>query len=112
MRADKERPLRHRPLDRLHRSLLHVLVGQGRLALAPDLDALDQRTALVVARLANGKHRIQVHMAIYEWRRDQTPSRVYLACSRIHNAWRELCKYTAPDVNVGHGVTHVEGREA
>ena len=44
------------------RAILDVLVGQGLLALAPHLDALEEGSAFVVTRLSRGQRRIQVNV--------------------------------------------------
>jgi hypothetical protein len=71
VRADEERALRDRPAHDLPRPFEDVLLGEARLQLAPDVDALDQRAGLVPARLAGRERRIEMQMAVDERRRDE-----------------------------------------
>jgi hypothetical protein len=71
----------------------HILAAQTRLALTPDLDALQQRSTGIVARLANGQHSIQVNMRVDKRRREQAASGVDLAygggCPKIRRDTRK-----------------------
>ena len=78
MRADEERALRDRPAHDLPRALEDVLLGEARLQLAPDVDALDQRAGLVPARLAGRERGVEMEMAVDERRRDEPRFRVEL----------------------------------
>ena len=78
VRADEERPLRDRPAHDLARALEDVLLGEARLQLAPDVDALDQRAGLVPARPARGERRVEMEVAVDERRRDEACVRVDL----------------------------------
>ena len=71
VRADEQRALRDRPAHDLGRAVEDVLLRQRRLQLAPDVDALDQRAALVPARLAGGERRVEMQVAVDERRRDE-----------------------------------------
>ena len=71
VRADEERSLRDRPAHDLARALEDVLLGEARLQLAPDVDALDQRARLVPARLPGGERRVEMEVAVDERRRDE-----------------------------------------
>src|SRR6266540_3806776 len=73
MGADVERPLRRRPARDLSCPLEHILRRQALLQLAPDVDALDQRAGLVVARPAGGQRRVQVEVAV-DQRRGREPA--------------------------------------
>ena len=79
VRADEAGALGHLPEDRLARPVLDVLVGQVRLALGPGQDALDERARLVVARLADRQHRVEVDVRVDEGRREEAALRVQLA---------------------------------
>ena len=68
VRADVQRALRGRPADDLLRALVDVVLGQALLQLAPDVDALDQRSGLVEARLAGGERGVEVEVAVDERR--------------------------------------------
>ena len=73
MRADEERALRHRPADDLPRALEDVLLGERRLQLSPDVDALDQRARLVPARLAGRERGVEVEVTVDERRGHEPP---------------------------------------
>ena len=68
VRADEPGALADLPEDRLARAVLHVLVGERALALGPREDALDERAGLVVTRLADGEHSVEVDMRVNEGR--------------------------------------------
>jgi hypothetical protein len=70
-RAVRAGSLGHLPEDRLVRPPLDVLVGEGRLALRPGLDALDEGSGFVVARLADGQDRVEVDVRVDEGRGDE-----------------------------------------
>ena len=80
VRADEERSLRDRPADDLARALEDVLLGEARLQLAPDVDALDQRARLVPARLAGCERRVEMEVAVDERSRDEPRFGVELLC--------------------------------
>ena len=79
--ADQAGPLGDLPEDRLAGAALDVVVGQERLALGPGEDALDQRAALVVARLADGQDRVHVDVRVDERRREEPARGVELAAA-------------------------------
>ncbi len=70
---DQAGPLGHLPQDRLASAPLHILDGERGLALGPGQDPLDQRPGLVVARLADSEHRIEVDVRIDQRWREQRP---------------------------------------
>ena len=69
--ADRQRATRHGPAAQLERALADLVVGQRRLELAPQLDALQQRAGAVHARPPIGQRRVHVEVRIDERRRDQ-----------------------------------------
>src|SRR5258707_1106337 len=79
MAANMQRPLRNLPANLLQYTPAHIFAAQGRLALAPDLDALQQRSAGIVTRLPNSQYRVQMNMGIDKRRRKQPAACVNLA---------------------------------
>ena len=75
MGADREQAHRHRPVAIGERPLLHRLVRQQRLQLAPERDAFEQRARRVDARQAVGKRRVHVEMRVDEGRRHEAARR-------------------------------------
>src|SRR5258707_3362033 len=65
------------------RTVEDVLLGEARLQLAPDVDALDQRAGLVPARLARRERRIEMQVAVDERRRDEARLRIELVCCTV-----------------------------
>src|SRR5262245_28447833 len=87
MSADVEGPLRRRPAADLARPLEHVVRCQALLQLAPNVDALDQRPRLVVARPAGGQRRVEVQMTVDERRGRQAALRL----DDLRRARIEIC---------------------
>ena len=76
MGADGEQALRHRKVAVAQRPLDHRLMGEERLQLAPQRDALEQRARLVEPRQAERQRRIHVEMAVDEGRRHEIALRI------------------------------------
>jgi hypothetical protein len=76
VRPDVERPLRGRPADDLGGALEDVVGSQALLQLAPDMDALDQRSRLVVPRPSGGQRGVEVEVTVDQRRRRQPALRV------------------------------------
>ena len=75
MGADGEQAHRDRPVAIAKRALLHRLMGEQRLQLAPERNAFEQRARDVDARDAVGERRIHVEMRVDEGRRDEASRR-------------------------------------
>ena len=73
VRADEERALRSRPAHDLGRPVEDVLLGQRRLQLAPDVNAFDQRAALVEPGPSDRQRRVEVQVAVDKRRRHEPP---------------------------------------
>src|SRR5260370_2037301 len=71
------------PADLFECSMLDIFARQTRLPLAPNLDAFQQCSSRVVARLSNGEHGIEMNMCITERRRDKPASSINLACGSV-----------------------------
>ena len=76
MGADREQALRDRPGAIFECPLDVPLEGQLRPQLTPKGDPLEQRSALVVTRIAIGERGVHVEMSVDEGRRDQLSGRV------------------------------------
>ena len=57
-------------------SLLDVFYRQALDAFGPDRDSLEQRSCLVVARLAHREHRVEVDVGLDQGRGDERPAKV------------------------------------
>ena len=79
MAAHREAAARDGPAAELERARLDRLDGQMRLQLRPELDAFQQRAALVEPRPAEAEGRIHMEMRIDEGRGDQPAADVDLA---------------------------------
>ena len=63
----------HLPAEDLLHPLDDVVVGEGRLALGPALDALPERAALVPARFTRGEARVEMDVWLHvRWRDERT----------------------------------------
>src|SRR5690242_20224568 len=89
MAANVQRPLRYFPAYLFQHAPLHIFARQRWFALAPDLDAFEQGTAGIVARLSNSQHGIQVDMRIDEGGRDEPPGSIDFARCPISNLTRD-----------------------
>jgi hypothetical protein len=76
VRADREQPLRDRPVAIGERALDQRILGQVWLQLRPERDAFEQRAAAVDPRHAVGERRVHMKMRIDERRRQQLPGGV------------------------------------
>src|SRR5438132_946413 len=74
--ADEEDPVRDLPAEHLGNPALDVFDGQVLDPLTPDRDALEERAAEVVPRLANGEDGIEVDVRFDQGGREQAPSSV------------------------------------
>src|SRR3990167_1331983 len=106
-------------VDGLARAGLAVFVGDQRLALGPEFDALEQGACEVPARLAGGEGRVQVDMRLDEGRHHQVAGGIQLVCRsgqflRLRNYAGDTClrqldakqaaATTQPGVDDIHGV--------
>src|SRR5258708_35005624 len=71
------------PANLFECSMLDIFARQTRLPLAPNLDALQQCSSRVVARLSNREHGLEMHMCINERRRGKADSSLNLARSAV-----------------------------
>ena len=79
---------------------LDVGRGQALHPLAPDLDALEERAALVVARLALGEDRVEVEVRLDEGRRHQAPLGIDLERPALGQRGADAGDAVAPDSDV------------
>src|SRR5437763_14004364 len=78
-----KRTLRYLPTNLFQSPALDIFAGQARLALTPDLDALQQCARRVVARLPHSEHSIKVDMGIDKGRGDKHTSTINLTNGAI-----------------------------
>ena len=97
---DREAPPGDRPVAELAGPALHVLRGEGRDEVAPDLDALEQGAAAVDAGPARAQGRVEMEVGVDEGRGDEPAVEGQGLAGRRLDAGRHLGDAPVPDGDV------------
>ena len=95
-----KRSLSYFPPNFFQGTPFHILVGQRRFALAPNLDALQQCACRIVTWLSHRQHSVQVHMRIDKRRRDKVASRIDLTCRALSDITGDTSKMSILDGDI------------